>query len=39
MSKTGRLNLEVLPLKEKAPLEGATEMDFLIRHHGSRKTD
>lgn len=31
MSKTGKLNLEAIPLKEKAPLEGATEMDFLIR--------
>lgn len=31
MSKSGRLKLEAIPLKKKAPLEGASEMDFLIR--------
>lgn len=31
MSKSGKLNLEAIPLKEKAPLDGASEMDFLIR--------
>jgi len=31
MSKTGKLNLEAIPLKEKAPLESPSEMDFLIR--------
>lgn len=31
MSKSGKLNLEAILLKEKAPLERASEMDFLIR--------
>ena len=31
MSKTGKLNLEAIPSKEKASLEGTSEMDFLIR--------
>jgi Ca-activated chloride channel family protein len=31
MSRSSKPNLEVIPLKEKAPLKGASEMDFLVR--------